>query len=319
MYHLALDSRLNPPNPLHLCDSCTVAPFNPGCCSAIVYGTRHRIVTSLLLLDIEGVLALPGGAQYPWPLRDWSQLRTALSDAPWATALCSGRQSPYGEAVIQALDLYHPLPDSVRERIASAGGPPLLAWPSILENGAYFYDPLGKTAYPHPAITPARLSSLNRLKTEVLIPLAHRTRAVVEAGKDYSISVNPPLLDPRTGARESTDAFRTVVEALAAEFLGDIEIKNSRSAIDITPRGVGKASALRQLLAWTGLPAEEVAGVGDTVADAEWLALVGWSAAPANGREALPGMCFYAEAEVAAGLLQIVTRLKGLCHTSLEA
>jgi hypothetical protein len=265
---------------------------------------------TLLLLDIEGVLALPGGAQHPWPLEDWSRLRAALWNVSWATTLCSGRQSPYGEAVIQALDLYYPLPDSIRNRLSDGGGPPFLAWPSILENGAYFYDPIGKTAYPHPAISPDGLSALNRLKTEVLLPLARRTGAVLEAGKDYSISVNPPLVNLRTGERQSTDAFRPVIEEAASRFLGAIEIKHSRSAIDITPRGVGKGSALRQLLRWTGLPPSRVAGVGDTVADADWLELVGWSAAPANGREALPGMSYYAEREVAAGLLEIVERLR---------
>ena len=265
---------------------------------------------SLLLLDIEGVLALPGGAQYPWPLEDWSRLRAALSDAPWATALCSGRQSPYGEAVVQALDLYYPLPDSIKKRLSDSGAPPFLAWPSILENGAYFYDPIGKTAYPHPAITSDSVAALHRLKSDVLVPLARRTGAVVEAGKDYSISVNPPLVNLRSGERQSTDAFLPILEYVASDYLGEVEIKHSRSAIDITPKGIGKASALRQLLEWTGLPMENIAGVGDTVADAEWLALVGWSAAPANGREALPGMSYYAEREVAAGLLQIVQHLR---------
>jgi hydroxymethylpyrimidine pyrophosphatase-like HAD family hydrolase len=269
-------------------------------------------VITLLLLDIEGVLALPGGAQYAWPLEDWTRLRAALWNVHWATALCSGRQAPYGEAVIQALDIYYPLPDSIRTRLSKAGAPPFLAWPSILENGAYFYDPIGKTAYPHPAITADQLGSLQRLRSEILVPLARRTGAVVEAGKDFSISVNPPLVDLRSGARQSTEEFRPIVEEVAAEFLGDIEIKHSRSAIDITPRGVGKASALRQLLEWTGLSAEALAGVGDTIADAEWLALVGWSAAPANGQEALPGMHFYAKKEVAAGLLEIVQHLTRL-------
>ena len=295
MYHLACDSRLN-------------APEKDG---------SHLI--SLLLLDIEGVLTLPGGAQYPWPLEDWSRLRAALWNLPWATALCSGRQSPYGEAVIQALDLYYPLPASIRKRLSDGGAPPFLAWPSILENGAYFYDPIGKTAYPQPGITPDRLAALHRLKAEVLVPLARRTGAVVEAGKDYSISVNPPLVDLHSGERQSTDAFRPIIEEIAAEFLGEIEITHSRSAIDITPRGIDKASGLRQLLEWTGLPAENVAGVGDTVADAEWLALAGWSAAPANGRAALPGLSFYAEREVTAGLLEIVERLRIETALSSEA
>jgi 3-deoxy-D-manno-octulosonate 8-phosphate phosphatase KdsC-like HAD superfamily phosphatase len=54
------------------------------------------------------------------------------------------------------------------------------------------------------------------------------------------------------------------------------------------------------------LRAEEVAGVGDTRADEEWLQVVGVRAAPANGRAALPGLEYYATSEVARGTLEIV-------------
>ncbi|HEU4753348.1 MAG TPA: HAD family hydrolase [Armatimonadota bacterium] len=264
----------------------------------------------LLILDVEGVLTLPGGGQHPWPLADLLHVRTALQAAPFATVLCTGRQQPYGEAVIQALDLFSPLSPEEREQVRAAGGPELLSWPSIVENGAYFYDPLAKRALPHPALTPERIQRLQRLKAEVLLPLAAETGAVIEAGKDLSISLNPPPLAPGGSERQATAAFRPVVEAALAAYAGEIEIKHSHSAIDITPRGVSKASAVRLLMQWTGLRPEEVVGVGDTRADEEWLAEVGWRAAPANGREALPDLHYYAPREVAAGLLDILARLR---------
>jgi hypothetical protein len=156
----------------------------------------------LLILDVEGVLTLPGGGQYPWPLDDLAHVRAALRDTPLATVLCTGRQQPYGEAVIQALDLFAPLPEQDRARVCAAGGPELLSWPSIVESGACFYDPLAKRTIPHPTLTPQRIQRLQRLKSEILLPLAAETGAVMEAGKDLSISLDPPP----GGAREQRAA-----------------------------------------------------------------------------------------------------------------
>lgn len=264
----------------------------------------------LLILDVEGVIALPGGSQHPWPLEAMLRLRDVLQAAPYACGLCTGRQEPYGEAMVQALSLFRPLPDDVRERVRTAGGPPLVSWPSILENGAYFYDPLAKTPCPHPALTPERIETIERVRSEAILPLVRETGALLEAGKDFSLSLNPPLLDPATGERQTTAEFRPRVEAAVAPFTDAVEVKHSLSAIDITPRGVSKASAIRLLLQWTGLAPEEVLGVGDTAADEAWLQVVGHRAAPANGRPHLHGLDYYADAEVAEGLLQILQRLE---------
>ncbi|MGV3723467.1 MAG: HAD family hydrolase [Actinomycetota bacterium] len=271
----------------------------------------------LVVLDVEGVITLPGGGQLPWPLEDLLAVRRFLEQSPVTCVLCSGRQQPYGEAVVQALNLFQPLPEDVWVRAHERSGEAFLAWPSILENGAYFYDPLAKRPLPHPALTPERLQLLQRMRSEALVPLAARTGAVIEAGKDFCISINPPPLTPTSVDRLTTAEFAPVVEASLSAYLDEVEVKFSLSSVDITPRGISKASAVRLLLDWTGLQPEEVLGVGDTQADAAWLREVGWRAAPANGRDALPGMHYYSPQSVAGGLLDILQRLASNAYSGV--
>ena len=265
----------------------------------------------LLILDIEGVLTLPGGGQHPWPLEELLRLRTRLAAAPFATVLCSGRQAPYGEAMIQALDLFRPVQEPYRAAFHAATGHDFLAWPSMLENGGWFYDPLAKRALPHPALTPEAVATLRELQREALEPFAASTGAEVEAGKNFCISLVSPPARLGSAERAPIDRFRLEVEAAVEDHLGpewrqQVAIKHSLSAVDVNPKSVSKVSAVRILLSWSGLRAEEVAGVGDTRADEEWLQVVGHRAAPANGRAALPGLEFYAESEVVGGTLEIV-------------
>jgi hypothetical protein len=60
----------------------------------------------------------------------------------------------------------------------------------------------------------------------------------------------------------------------------------------------------------TVLPAREILGIGDTKADETWLQVVGMRAAPANGRDALPGMDYYSSLPSAEGTLEILRRLR---------
>jgi len=271
----------------------------------------------LLILDVEGVVVLPGGSQQPWPLEELLEVRRSLAASPLACVLCTGRQSPYGEAVIQCLDLFAPLPEAVRSGVRTRSGLDLLAWPSVLEHGACLYDPLAKRPSPHPALTPDRIEALQQLRAERLLPLARETGAQFEVGKDFCVSLNPPPVRPGSSERRPIGEFRLQVDQAVRGYEALVEVSHSASAVDLTPRGVSKASAVRLLLEWTGLAPEEVAGVGDTAADAAWLQEVGWRAAPANGREALPGLDYYAEAEVASGLLQILERLRACGYVGL--
>ena len=260
----------------------------------------------LVILDVEGVLSPAGGGEHPWDLPALLQVRDFLADRGTPAVLCTGRQAPYGEAVIQALSLFFPLPDEVRTRMRTESGEAFLSWPSITENGGILYDPLAKRPVPHPTLSPEKIAALRRLRTELLEPLARQTGAVVEAGKEFCVSLNPPLLAANSPERQSTASFRLEVDQACADWQELIDIRHSHSAIDVTPRGISKASAVELLLRWSGLLPSEVLGVGDTPADAQWLAVVGKRAAPANGRAYLPGLDYYAPGEGPEGLAEIL-------------
>lgn len=259
----------------------------------------------LVILDIEGVLVPPGGSEHPWDLEDLLRIRSFFRKSPCAAILCSGRQEPYGEAMVQALNLFERLPEDVSRNVRRSGAPALLSWPSVFENGAVFYDPMAKRPFPHPALTPAVRQGLAQLRQEGIEPLLKETGAQLEVGKEYCLSINPPL-SGSTGRRATTASFRPRVDLAVTPYLDLLEVNHSASAIDITPRGVDKASAVSLLLDWTGLKPDEVLGVADSPSDAGWLRLLGWNAAPANGRENLPGLRCYAAEDTTRGLIEIL-------------
>lgn len=262
----------------------------------------------LVILDVEGVITRAGGSHEPWPLEEIVALRNLIAGTPLAVVLCTGRQVPYGEAMVQALGLLRPLPAGVRQRVA-ARGLGFAGWPSVMENGAYLYDALGRCAVALPSSHPGALEDLPRLRRDRLVPLVEETGAAFEPGKDVCISINPPPVRPGAIERVRTDEFRPIVDERLRGHDSLIEVSHSKSAIDITPKGISKAAGVSQLLDCLGLGPDEVLGVGDTRADAAWLALLRWQATPLNGREALPDVAYQAPYPDARGLLDILERL----------
>jgi len=262
----------------------------------------------LVVLDVEGVITRAGGSHEPWPLEEIVALRDLIAGTPLAVVLCTGRQVPYGEAIVQALGLLRPLPASIRQRVA-ARGLGFAGWPSVLENGAYLYDALGRCAIALPSAHPGALEDLPRLRRDLLAPLVEETGATFEPGKDVCISINPPPVRPGAIERVPTDEFRPVVDERLRGHDSLIEVSHSKSAIDITPKGISKASGVGQLLDCLGLGPDEVLGVGDTRADAAWLSMLRWQATPSNGREALPHVAYHAPHPDVGGLIDILKRL----------
>jgi hydroxymethylpyrimidine pyrophosphatase-like HAD family hydrolase len=97
-----------------------------------------------------------------------------------------------------------------------------------------------------------------------------------EYGKDICISLNPP------GDMTIEQLFDIAQEGLA-EWLHVVEITHSQSAVDITPQGVNKASALNFLSDCIGITPTEMLGIGDSQGDLSMLRLVGMPTTPANG------------------------------------
>lgn len=263
----------------------------------------------LAIADVEGVIAPAGGSEYPWNLDHFVQLRAQIARLPFPSVLCTGRPVPYGEALFQALNMLHPLPAEVRSRLrATSGGYAFRGWPSIMENGACFYDPLTKLAVPHPLLTYAVREAFWGVRQRILEPLARHTGAQIEAGKDFSVAIAPPFQSDG-GGRQSPETFRTLVEEALGDSAQLLEVSNSQSAVDLTPKGVSKASALEVLLEWTGLDPAVILGIGDSLADQAWLDGVGFSAVPSNGDPALSGIDYRASLPETAGLCEILSHV----------
>jgi hydroxymethylpyrimidine pyrophosphatase-like HAD family hydrolase len=273
----------------------------------------------LVIADIEGVLTPSAGSQVAWNLEGLTKVRNLIRTERerLVCILCTGRQAPYAEALIQALGLHFPLHADLSRRIAERWKVDLLSWPSVTENGTSFYDPLAKKVIPNPEMIKEQVENITRLRREVIPLLVRETKCQVEGGKDFSISLNPPLLDAAGTARLAIDDFFLIVKEGLKEFESLLEIKHSASAVDIMPMGISKASAVRLLLESTGIDPSEVLGVGDTMADEEWLRLAGWSATPANGAEVLKHVHYTSPYETEMGFLDILENLKAHGYDSV--
>ena len=209
----------------------------------------------LLVLDIDGVLT--DGEAMPLDLPLLAEL-AALNRAarknrgsPQVT-LCTGRPAPYVEIMLQAID------GSV---------------PAVYENGAGLYVPTSYRFLPHPdLIHGGALQAVKQKLTDTLLPAGV---AFFQPGKDHSLTVFPT--DP--GAIGPLSAQITeVLGSLATA----VDIVPSVSCLNILPLGINKGRGLAYLSEFTGIPLEEMLGVGDSEVDLPFLSLVGNSAAPAN-------------------------------------
>jgi hydroxymethylpyrimidine pyrophosphatase-like HAD family hydrolase len=269
-------------------------------------------MVNVIITDIEGVLTSSEGSQSPWSLESLLKIRNFIHERKRniVCILCSGRPTPYGEALIQALDLFFALPKEEAINALNMWKPELISWPSIFENGTCFYDPLAKRVINNPDMTKKQFENIRQIRERVVPDLIRKTGAQLEAGKIFCISVNPPFKNSHEKERISTDDFRPSVEDFLRAFKDDVDISNSISAIDITPKGITKASAVKFLLRNIFVSPEEVLGIGDSSADEDWLKIVGWSATPANGRNKLPSVHFCSPYETTEGFLDIIENLE---------
>lgn len=266
----------------------------------------------LVITDVEGILTPPGGSQAPWNLEGLLSVRQFLSAQKdrLICILCTGRQSSYGEAVIQALDLFFRFTQEDIKAVQDHWKIKLLSWPSILENGTCFYDPLGKRVIPNPKMTEAQIESFREISSKTIPLLVDKTSCRVEPNKIFSVSLNPPVTKHDGSVRMPVEEFFLIVKDILREFRELIDIRYSASAVDIVPAGISKATAVQFLMENAGVLPEHTLGVGDTQADEEWLRLAGWSATPANGRESLKNVHYVSPYEVEKGFLDILENLK---------
>lgn len=241
---------------------------------------------SLIVADIEGVITPPNrGMIEPLeilPLIAYCEaVRTGVGLPP--LVFCTGRQIPYLEFVAQYTNAFFP------------------GLPSVAENGAFLYDVAQNEVFINPAVNGESRETLRvvRKRTDEIVD---RTGARKEYGKEICISLNPPQGMTAAG-------FFVLVSDELAEFADAINVTHSASAVDITPKGIDKASGVRFLSEKTGIPLEAMLGIGDTRGDLPFLEVVGIAAGPANASAEVRNVAeFIAESEGPAGVAEILRR-----------
>lgn len=238
----------------------------------------------LVVIDVDGCLT-PGEGQ-PWNFEALQYVarlnRRAQKDATkLAVTLCTGRQEPYVEVMMQAIDAH---------------------LPGIYENGGGLYFPREYRFIENPLITVAMREALAGIKATLQREIVETGLGHFQPGKEVSLTLYPLV---QVSVRE---LYLAIVEALATCQAGYIA-HESVSCVDVVPRGVDKGAGVRWLSQETGIPLDEMGGIGDSASDLKFLSILGRSAAPANAADEVKARVDYVSPyEDGDGVVDI------LCH-----
>lgn len=207
-----------------------------------------RAKTMRIFLDIDGCIT--DGKGKAIDLIAMQALKQRIAESPYPTGLCTGRSAAYVEAIAQLLNIQH--------------------W-CICENGAYVYQPVSEKVIFHPELSAERRQHMQYIKQQCLQQPLHRL-CTVELGKEICVSLNPQDI--------SVNELCAVVTQFFAQ--ADLNVARSTTAVDITPKGINKGSALQWLCQREGWSLDSVIGVGDSQGDICFLSLCGVVVCPAN-------------------------------------
>ena len=245
----------------------------------------------LVVIDVDGCLT-PGEGQ-PWnfeALKYIAQLnRRAKKDATrLAVTLCTGRQEPYVEVMMQAIDAH---------------------LPGVYENGGGLYFPREYRFVENPLITAAMREALVSIKTTLRREIVETGLGHFQPGKEVSLTIYPL-------AQVSVhELYLATVESLESFDAGYIA-QASVSCVDVTPKGVDKGAGVRWLSQETDIPLNQIGGVGDSASDLKFLSIIGRSAAPANAADEVKAAVDYVSPyEDGDGVVDILRRWSGRLRT----
>jgi HAD superfamily hydrolase (TIGR01484 family) len=219
-------------------------------------------LVQLAVVDVDGCLTPGEAGDWNWQsLQAIQQLnwRARRGESLLAVTLCTGRQEPYVEVLMQAIGAHVP---------------------GIFENGCGLYFPETYRFDLHPSITASKLEALGDLKAIVQRQIVSTGMGYFQPGKEASLTLYP---SPGTPVHVLQ---RAVLHALSP-YDRLFEVQASVTCVDVTPIGIDKGTGIRWLSSETGIPLAGMGGIGDSPSDLPFLRSVALSAAPAN---AAPGV-----------------------------
>ena len=245
----------------------------------------------LVVVDVDGCLTPGEGGEWNWQaLQALCEVnRQARQGKPVpAVTLCTGRQEPYVEVLMQAIGAY---------------------LPGIYENGCGLYFPAGYCFIEHRLITPTVRQALAAARIALYRQVVAPGRGYFQPGKEASLTLYPL---PGT----SVDVLlQAVVDALAGHGAA-FTVQTSVSCVDVMPAGIDKGAGVRWQAEELGLPLADMGGIGDSPGDLAFLRLVGQSAAPANAAAGVKAAADYVSPYPDGdGVVDIVHHWSGIWST----
>ena len=243
----------------------------------------------LAVVDVDGCLTPGETGAWNWKAIqatcDFNRRARQGEPVP-AVTLCTGRQQPYVEVLMQAIGAYYP---------------------GVYENGCGLYFPEGYRFVEHPSITPALREALAAARETLVHRVVAPGLGYFQPGKETSLTLYPQA---GTGVGR---LWESVLEALSGHDVADlVTVQASASCVDVTPAGIDKGAGVRWLSAEVGVPLEAMGGIGDSASDLKFLCLVGHPAAPANAAaEVKAGAGYVSPHEDGAGVVDILRHWSG--------
>lgn len=238
----------------------------------------------LVACDIDG--CLNRGKTHTLDVKTLAQLisyntDSAVMGTPVLT-LISGRPQPFVEAYANLLGVNSPC---------------------ICENGALAYLPGEDRVLIHEAITPETLAAVLVCRDRLRRKIVEGLPAAIEVGKEVCTSLNP-----LRAARGNVLTVEALHDIVAGEIDADLfEVTHSASAVDVTPKGVNKATGLAWLSQLCGIGPSNMIGIGDAAGDLPFLGMVGYAGAPANASEAVKKQVMYvSKKEYVEGVMDVI-------------
>ncbi len=252
----------------------------------------------LVACDIDG--CLNRGKTHTLDVKNLARLNSynknsVVTGTPVLT-LISGRPQPFVEAYANLLGVNSPC---------------------ICENGALAYLPGEDRVLFHETITQDILTAVLVFRDRLRRKIVDGFPAAIEAGKEVCTSLNP--LRPAHGKVLTVEELHDIV---AGEIDADLfEVTHSASAVDVTPKGVNKATGLAWLSQLYGIRPSNMIGIGDAAGDLPFLAMVGHAGAPANASEAVRKQVMYvSDKENVEGVMDVIRYfLAELSHENDES
>jgi HAD superfamily hydrolase (TIGR01484 family) len=239
----------------------------------------------LVVVDVDGCLT-PGEAQ-PWNfsvLQFVMELnRKARADTrQFAVTLCTGRQEPYVEAMMQAIDAHVP---------------------GIYENGGGLYFPAQYRFVENPAITAAQRATLAQVRRVLTHEIVETGLGQFQPGKEVSLTLYPACAG--VSFQQLADVARRALDGN----ISGLTIMPLVTSVDITLNGIDKGAGVEWLSREVDIPIAQIAGIGDSSGDLPFLRRVGFSAAPANATDDVKHAVQYVSPfEDGAGVVDILSR-----------